>query len=254
MMKIQYMSDLHLEFHENVHWLKEHPIPVTGDILVLAGDTFYLGDDSMMRHPFWDWTSENFHQVIVCLGNHEFYKHYDLATLKNSTIGEIRHNVHWYYNEVVTIDDVEFFISTLWAHIPLNEAFQIERRVSDFSRIMYEDHVLTAADFNREHERCLEFIKNAVSRSNAKKKIVVTHHVPSFQLSSRFFKASPINGAFTVELGNYITYSGIDNWIYGHSHRNIDGVIGTTRCLSNQLGYTFLSEHIDFEAGKYFEI
>ena len=37
-MKIQYMSDLHLEFQENSMFLKQKEIPVTGEILVLAGD------------------------------------------------------------------------------------------------------------------------------------------------------------------------------------------------------------------------
>lgn len=49
-------------------------------------------------------------------------------------------------------------------------------------------------------------------------------------------------GAFTVELGNYIADSGIDYWIYGHSHRNIDAKIGNTQILSNQFGYLSHSE------------
>ena len=41
-MKIQYMSDLHMEFAENSRYLKHNEFPVTGDVLVLAGDIFYL--------------------------------------------------------------------------------------------------------------------------------------------------------------------------------------------------------------------
>ena len=37
-MKIQYMSDLHMEFAENSRYLKHNEFPVTGDVLVLAGD------------------------------------------------------------------------------------------------------------------------------------------------------------------------------------------------------------------------
>ncbi len=33
-MKIQYMSDLHLEFRENSRYLKHNELPVTGDVLV----------------------------------------------------------------------------------------------------------------------------------------------------------------------------------------------------------------------------
>ena len=41
-MKIQYMSDLHFEFRENSRYIKHNEFPVTGDILVLAGDIFCL--------------------------------------------------------------------------------------------------------------------------------------------------------------------------------------------------------------------
>lgn len=68
-MKIQYASDLHLEFADNWRFLKENPLQVTGDILVLAGDIGYLGDENYSKHPFWDWASENYQQVIACMCN-----------------------------------------------------------------------------------------------------------------------------------------------------------------------------------------
>ena len=118
-MRIQYASDLHLEFADNWRYLKSYPLKVSGDVLVLAGDIGYLGDDNYAKHPFWDWASENYREVICCMGNHEFYKYFDIATLQDGYCLEIRHNVHSYYNAVVRIDDVDFIVSTLWSMIPL---------------------------------------------------------------------------------------------------------------------------------------
>lgn len=92
-MKIQYASDLHLEFADNWRYLKAHPLEVTGDILLLAGDIGYLGDDNYSKHPFWDWASENYKEVHCCMGNHEFYKYYDVATLPDGYLLEVRPNV-----------------------------------------------------------------------------------------------------------------------------------------------------------------
>ena len=253
-MKIQYASDLHLEFRDNAHFLKENPLRVAGDVLVLAGDIGYLGDENYSRHPFWDWASENYKQVIVALGNHEFYKGYDLATLKDGFDLEIRPNVHAYYNKVVRIDDVDIIVSTLWAQIELKNAYYTERCITDFHRIVYNGERFTFSEFNAENERCVAFIKQAVENSDAMVKVVVTHHVPSFDLNSKDFDGSALNGAFTVELGNYIAHSGIDYWIYGHSHRNINKTIGDTLCVSNQLGYTFHNEHLDFKPDAIIEV
>ena len=119
---------------------------------------------------------------------------------------------------------------------------------------MYNGELLTFADFNQEHRRCLEFIKQEVDKSKSRYKIVVTHHVPSYLMQCPKFADSHANGAFIVELKDFIEQSNIDFWIFGHSHYNIDKVIGKTTCLSNQLGYVFHNEHKSFDHGKYFII
>lgn len=260
-LRIQFVSDLHLEFEQNHQWLNNNPLEVTGDVLLIAGDTAYLdvpesGRDTYSQYTFWDWASEHYKQVIVCLGNHDFYGYYDLATIPDGYCKQIRHNVHAYYNKVVSLGDVDIIVSTLWSFIELCDAYQTERGVSDFYRIMYNGHRLTADDFNAEHERCFDFIRKAVKDSKANTKIVLTHHVPTQQCTAKEFQGSVINGAFTVELGNFIAGSDIDYWIYGHSHRNIDVVLGNTHILSNQLGYISHGEflHNGFTPGRSIEI
>lgn len=250
-MIIQFASDLHLEFADNWRYLREHPLEKAGDILVLAGDIGYLGDDNYSSHPFWDIAADQYEQVLVVPGNHEFYKYYDISTLTDGELLQIRPNVRVYNNAVITIGDVDMILSTLWAHIPLQEAFATERGVTDFRRIMYKDETLTFEQFNEEHVRCMEFLRRACAAASAAKRVIVTHHVPSFQLSSPDFKGSRINGAFVADEDDFIENCGADYWIYGHSHRNIDAVIGTTQCVSNQLGYVFSGEHRTFNPSKH---
>jgi len=57
-----------------------------------------------------------------------------------------------------------------------------------------------------------------------------------------------------VEFDKFIESSPIEYWIYGHSHRNIDKVIGKTKCVSKQLGYVFHNEHHTFNPEKVIEI
>ena len=254
-MKIQYASDLHLEFHENSRWLKDNPIIPVGEVLVLAGDIGYLGDDNYCLHPFWDWCADSFRQTIVIPGNHELYKSFDINEFHEGWQLEIRPNVKACYNCMVPLSaDIDLIASTLWAKIHLWDEYQTERGVTDFHRIRNGQFRLSAQRFNEEHDRCREFIERSVAASRAKHIIVATHHVPSFELMSGEFKGSPINGAFTSELGDFIANSRIDYWIYGHSHRNINKTIGNTQCVCNQLGYIFQGEQKGYRRDARIEI
>jgi len=253
-MKIQYASDLHLEFSDNYSYLKRSLLKPVGDILVLAGDIAYLNNNNYRNHPFWNWASDNFSQVIVAVGNHELYKYYDLAKMPQGLVCSVKSNVKCYYNAVIQIDNIDIIVSTLWSKIRVENAYPTEQGVTDFHRILYDGSLLTWDKFNREHDKCFLFIQEKVENSHAEHIVVVTHHVPSFQLSSPDFAGSRINGAFTVELEKYIESSPIEYWIYGHSHRNIDKMIGKTQCVTNQLGYVSHDEHLSFSAGKVIEV
>jgi Icc-related predicted phosphoesterase len=66
-MKIQFASDLHLEFPENKDFIRYNPLTVAGEILVLAGDIALL--NSLDQHKdFVDakW-SQNYQTVFKIL-------------------------------------------------------------------------------------------------------------------------------------------------------------------------------------------
>ena len=123
-MKIQYMSDLHFEFRENSRYIKHNGFPVTGDILVLAGDIFYLKDRAAPLGNFWEWASKNYRQVLIVPGNHEYYNYCDVMERGLQWRWMFKENVGYYQNQVLRIDDTDFIMSTLWSHIePANEYF-----------------------------------------------------------------------------------------------------------------------------------
>ena len=84
--------------------------------------------------------------------------------------------------------------------------------------------------------------------------VFVTHHVPSRLLVAPEFSGSSHDSGFTVDLTDYIKNSDIDLWVYGHSHRSIEKVIGKTRVVSNQLGYVAYGEYKkNFSGDKYYD-
>lgn len=253
-MKIQYASDLHLEFRDNSRWLRDNPLIPVGDILILAGDIGYLGDENYIKHPFWKWCVENFGETIVIPGNHELYKSFDINDLTDGWELKINEKVRVVYNKVLNYDNIDIICSTLWSEIPLREAYFVEKGVTDFHRIRDGKRLLSWERFNEEHRKCVDFICKSNLNSRAQTKIVVSHHVPSFQLMASEFRGSMINGAFTSDLDKIIEDLPINYWIYGHSHRNIELEIGGTKMLTNQLGYVFANEHRDFRRNKFLEI
>lgn len=254
-MRIQFFSDLHTEFHENMEFIKSSPFEITGEVLVLAGDIGYLNDPALGKLQFWKWASENYREVLIIAGNHEYYNGSDLSAFGDNWARMFLGNVGYYHNKVVRIDNTDFVLSTLWSHINPTDRFFIERGMNDFRQIKYDDKWLTTDDYNEEHEKCLAFIKKSVAESTAKHIVVVTHHLPTLKVVSPHYRTNLLNSAFAIELGDYIVDSRIDCWIYGHSHENIDIQLGKTQIVCNQLGYVKNGEgEPRFDSGKFVEL
>ena len=90
-MKIQFVSDLHLEMSANAAWIQSHPLEAAGDILVLAGDTAYLEEG--VPDWFLNWATTSYKQVMLIPGNHEFYHFGDVSKCGDSWQWMLRENV-----------------------------------------------------------------------------------------------------------------------------------------------------------------
>ena len=108
--------------------------------------------------------------------------------------------------------------------------------VNDFFRIKYKGDIIQRKEYEQQHKQSVAFLDQSLSESKAKKRVVVTHHVPSQLCNHRDFIFSDINSAFVVSMDEFIKNHRINYWVYGHHHRNIPyQTIGKTKLVTNQL-------------------
>lgn len=252
-MKIQYCSDLHLEFRENRFYLDNNSIKPLGDILILAGDIM-LFNEIENYDEFFDYLSSNFKMTYWIPGNHEYY-HYDIDDIEFPLNKKIRENIILLNNQVITIDNIELIFCTLWSFIQIQNEIEIQQKVNDFRLIKNKGNLLTISDFNSMYNIDFNFLKRELEKITDRKKIIITHHVPTLMNYPEQYKNSNINNAFVSELYDFIESNNIDYWIYGHHHFNIPNFkIGKTTMLTNQLGYVIKEENEKFNHSAIIEL
>lgn len=252
-MKLQYCSDLHLEFPENRKLIKTHPIQAVGDVLILAGDIVpFIEVDKHVK--FFDELADKFETVYWVPGNHEYY-YFDVAKKSGVLNESIRSNIFLVNNIALQKNNAKLIFSTMWSKISPAYEWQIERGMSDFRVIKYNGSRFSASKYNQLHQESLDFIVEEINKPFEGKTIVVTHHVPTFLHYPEMYKGSALTEGFAVELFDLIQDSNIDYWIYGHHHNNTpDFKIGNTQMLTNQLGYVSQYENALFSTAKTFQI
>lgn len=252
-MKIQYYSDLHLEFPENREFLKLNPLKPEGEILLLVGDIVPF---AVMEkyNDFFNYVSDNFKLTYWIPGNHDYY--YFDAAVKSGVLNEkIRDNVYLVNNVAIYHDDVRFIFSTLWAKINPSNEWNMQQSLSDFQVIKFNGERFSPSHFNQLHQDCFNFIQEEVKKPHSGKTVFATHYVPTFFNYPEKYKGDALNEGFAVELFYFIEASNADYWIYGHHHCNTpDFTIGKTQLLTNQLGYVKYGEHQDFRPDRFFNL
>lgn len=249
-MSIQIVSDLHLEFVDNRDYLKLHPLKPVGKILILGGDIMPLHLIDMPKYKdFLDFCSDHFERTYWIPGNHEYYNG-DIAGHTGHFVETVKPNVQLVNNHSVCHYGTEIIMSTLWTKISERRSDVIRRGLNDYRLIRKEGKAFTTDDSKLLFEENLQFIQSQVAKKKKATRLVVTHHVPTFKNYPPEYVGDSLNEAFAVDLDSFIENSDIDYWSFGHHHRNVpEFLIGNTRMISNQLGYTWRGEQYGYKPG-----
>ncbi len=236
-MRLQILSDLHLEFLETsvrmIEWIDR--LDASGvDVLVLAGDIVGHSHLALVLDHFSHKYSDS--EIVYCYGNHEFYgARFDDKPLAQS---DLPHNLHVLDKNVVEISGQRFIGAALW--FPLKVEAQAHRyRLSDFSTIRGFDPAVYD-----ENEATARFFADEMQPGD----VVVTHHYPCKLSTSKEWENDPTNAFFYSPLDDLIEERKPKFWVHGHTHDSFDYRFGETRIVCNPLGYPERQENPNFSA------
>jgi predicted phosphodiesterase len=232
-MKLQILSDLHIEF------APYEMVDTDGDVIILAGD-IHLGDKGFK----WAYDNIKDKEVIYVLGNHEFYR---VATpklinkLKDKSNGT---NIHVLENDSISIDGVRFFGCTLWTDFMLLNKMDISLAMADLQMNDYRK-IRISPTYKKcrpsytvvWHNHSRKWLFDNIRKCQESKIVIVTHHAPSILSIPEKDRNDPLRAAYASNMDDFILASKVTLWIHGHIHTACDYHIGETRVVCNPLGY-----------------
>ena len=209
-MKVQFCSDLHLEFQHHEGLL----IPANGEVLVLAGD-IGVSDKAC------DWINsqgDRFEKVFYVLGNHEYYNHEWFDTIRRHQEYPYKDNVHFLHYEQTPIvhNGVWFVGDTMWTDLsdPLDE-YNAQRGMNDYHICKYTTRKLTPRDTTSHHRLAVQHIKTELLAYTGPQ-VVVSHHLPHPMSVNERWIGNPLNPAFMTDLTDLIGTFNPKLWVHGH--------------------------------------
>ena len=280
MLRLQIVSDLHLEFGDIVI-----ENTTNADVLILSGDIM-LAEDlykqpiekykdisvSSLKHSqarahrfreFLKRVCSQFADVIYVAGNHEFYGGRWVDSIKHLRAEcAVYPNLHFLEQDCVTIKDVTFVGGTLWTDMNKIDPLTLHATtdlMNDFKVIRNDEAGFTAlrpAHTVSRHRRTLEYIKLIVGGQHDKTFVVVGHHTPSsLSTHPKFVNEYLMNGAFSSDLSEFILdHPQIKLWTCGHTHHSHRYYIGDTLVVCNPRGYEGKESGTGFHPSKCVEL
>ena len=266
-MKIHLLSDLHLELSTSSSRFGA----VSSDVVVLAGDIH-----SGTRGIEWArsvWTTR---PVIYVPGNHEYYgRSYGEHRARMREVAAQYDNFHLLDRGAIVIGDVLFIGVTLWTDFEYFGTGDIVKRagamavaarfMNDFRLIRVADDANTGSRpfmpedsvriFDIEHaflQRLLKSDSVALAQNfnvnRIRKRVVITHHLPSEGSVHPRYANSELNPAFTSRLDETVGLA--DLWLHGHTHQSCDHLVAgkdghVARVVCNPRGYSRYERDIE---------
>jgi len=232
-MKIQIISDLHLEFGSS------ELVFDNADLVILAGDT-HLG----VKGIEWVKTKIPNTPVIYILGNHEYYKGSYPKTLNKIKAAAQGSQIEVLENSFVDIEGIRFHGATLWTDFsifgnPQYYGMMCQSKMNDYKKIRRDPSYskLRTIDTFKIHQFSKLWLKESLENSKGLKNIVVTHHAPSIQSVPEMYKQDPITSAYASDLEDFIREYQPLYWVHGHIHSPSQYTIGNTEIICNPHGY-----------------
>ena len=232
-MKVQLLSDLHVEFHCYQY------CPTDADVVVLAGDI-----DTGIRGLTWAIEQIKNKPVIYVLGNHEYYRHaYPklIDQLKHQAKGS---NVVVLENELLTLAGVNFFGCTLWTDFAVlgdsrMAGYHCQQLMNDYKKIkrLPTYSKIRPMDTAAIHQTSIDWLGAELRLRRGERNIVISHHAPSLLSVPQQNQQDIFISAYTSDLTGFITEHQPHFWLHGHLHNSTDHIINNCRVLCNPRGY-----------------
>jgi len=252
------ISDLHLEFRQKITSLSQFANTYKqlgrngynvkdpenkNKNLILAGD---IGYPSLPNYWLFLRDCANIYKNVICVpGNHEYYdgENYnidqtnEIISTKSQEIFNDTKNFYYLNNNTIIIDGVKYIGSTLWSNLDSKNKKYITTGLNDFNYIkMKLCKNFTFDNYVQFHQRDLNWLTNEINNTilETDNFVVITHHLPSFQLVHSKYINSPINSAFSSNLDHIIKGK---LFIAGHTHTAITKIINNVLVVVNPFGY-----------------